>query len=296
MKAPLLKSGDLIGIISPCTTPYKEISQAFPAIEEKGFKIKLSKNLFKCTYGYAASERERADDFNEMVSDKDVKMIFFSGGDVCNEVLPFIDFDNIKQNPKIICSFSDGTTLTNAIFSKTSLITYYGQEPNTFIDLTDYNNAHFDANFISGDIKEFLKASEWKTIYGGVSEGILVGGYIQNFALLLGSKYFSYNPKEKYILFIEDHEKYSWPARVSMLLAHIEQSEFMKNVVGFIWGHYSEYENVQMNAILKRFGERNSIPMVMCDDFGHGKNHAVFPTGSHAKLDAENKRLLISTF
>ena len=293
MKAPLLKKGDVIGIISPCTTPNEEIKKSFSVIEKKGFKIKLSKNFFKSTYGYAATERERADDFNDMVSDKKVKMIFFSGGTVCNEVLPFIDFDNIKHNPKIICSFSDGTTLTNAVFSRTGLITYYGQGPNTFINLTDYNNAHFNANFISGDNKEFRKASEWKTLYGGVSEGILVGGYIQNFALLLGSKYFSYNPKKKYILFIEDHEKYSWPARVSMLLAHIEQSEFMKNVSGFIFGHYSANENFEMDSILKRFSERNSIPMIKCDDFGHGKNQAIFPTGSHVNLDADNKQLYI---
>jgi muramoyltetrapeptide carboxypeptidase len=291
MQAPRLHYGDTIGIVSPCTLPWKKTRDAFPAIEEKGFKVKLAQNLFKDTYGYAASERERADDFNAMVSDKEVKMILFSGGTVCNEVLPFIDFDNIKNNPKIICSYSDGSTLTNAIYAKTGLVTYNGQDPITFVDMTDYNTNQFITNFVAGGVTEFVKSGEWKTIHGGVCEGTLVGGYTQNFDLLLGSEYFPYNENLNYILFLEDHERYSWPARVSMLLAHAQQSKFMKHVVGFIFGHYSENENAEVAQIIQRFASRHSIPVITCNDFGHGKNQAIFPIGGRAILDADKQTL-----
>lgn len=293
MKPNSLKYGDTIGIISPCIALTPEyFATPLSVLESKGFKVKLSENIFKNTHGYAASEKERADDFNSMISDDNVKMILFGGGYVCNEILPFIDFENIKMHSKIICSYSDGTALLNIIYSITGLITYYGQSPKTFNQLTDYNYSHFKANFMSMHENEFEKTGEWLTICTGACEGTLIGGYIENFALLLGGQYFSYDNKSKYILFLEDHEKFSKPERVSMLLSHIEQSKFMKNVTGILFGHYSLNKSTELINILKRCGERNHIPVVSCDDFGHGINNAILPIGLPAKMDANTQKLM----
>jgi muramoyltetrapeptide carboxypeptidase len=292
MIAPKLKYGDKIGIISPSHIAEKEFySKIYHAIKSIGFDIVEGKNIYKNTYGYIASEDERADDFNDMMLNKEVKMIFFGGGYGNNEIVPFVNYDVIKFNPKIICSYSDGTTILNIIYSKTGLVTYYGQSPSKFIDLRYYDYKQFISNFVDTEIKYFVKNSEWKILNHGVCEGILIGGYTDNMALLIGNKYFSYDKTQKYILFLENYENFCSPAIVSEHLAHIEQNDIIKNINGLLFGHYSEKEFPELEKCLERFGQRNKIPVIKCDDFGHGKNHGIIPIGQNAKIDTEKKML-----
>ena len=79
--------------------------------------MKTGSRLYRHTYGYAASETERADDLNEMVSDKDVKLVLFGGGYGSIELLPYIDYEAIRRNPKLFSSHSDGTSILNAIYT-----------------------------------------------------------------------------------------------------------------------------------------------------------------------------------
>ena len=76
-----------------------------------------------------------------------------------------------------------------------------------------------------------------------------------------------------------------------MLLSHIEQSGFMANVSGVIFGNYSDTLCIQLLERLKRFGEHYNIPVAYCDDFGHGKNHAILPVGNQAILNTNNNSL-----
>jgi len=125
-------------------------------------------------------------------------------------------------------------------------------------------------------------------VRGGKSRGILIGGYLVNFAAMMNGNYFHINKDKKYILFLEDYERYSSPAVVSKWFCHIEQSGFFRNIIGLIFGHYSENRQPLIIDILRRIGENNNIPVVCCDDFGHGKNNSIFPIGIYAELDAEN--------
>ncbi len=209
-----------------------------------------------------------------------------------NEILPLIDFENIRRNPKLIVSYSDGTTLLNAIHINTGLITFYGQKPSTFANLTEYNDRQFMTHFIDKTPVEFEKNSDWSTICFGTGEGILIGGYVGNFALLLGGKYFPYSKEQKYLLFLEDYADFSEPASISMYLSHIEQSGFLSNVTGLLFGHYSNTKYPELLNRLERFGRTNKIPVVKNDDFGHGSNNAILPIGCHAKLNADSKTLL----
>ena len=95
-------------------------------LERLGYSVKLGSNFTKDTYGYAASAQERADDLNELVAADEVQMILFSGGESAVEVLPYIDYENIRKHPKLFSSYSDGTSILNAIYAQTGLITYYG--------------------------------------------------------------------------------------------------------------------------------------------------------------------------
>ena len=295
MIADRLNYGDTIGIISPSHIAGPEkYKHVISVLNSLGFKVKTGKNLYKSTYGYSATEMERAEDLNNMFSDADVKMVFFGGGEGGNELLPYIDFENIAKNPKIVCSYSDGTTILNAIYTKTGLITYYGQTPGIFKDLRYYDYMQFTSHFIDGYEGKFVSNSEWQCICKGVCEGILIGGYSRNFALLTGSDYFPYDKKERYILFLEDHEKFSELDELSSYISHIEQSGFMRNVTGLIFGHYSEMPYPELFRRLERAGEKHNIPVAYCDDFGHGINHAILPIGSFARLDTGNKSLYIA--
>lgn len=226
-----------------------------------------------------------------MILNDKVKLILFGGGYVGNELLPYLDFELIRKHPKIICSYSDGTTLLNSIYTRTGLTVYYGQTPGIFSDLRHYDYNQFKSHFMDGPAYYFESNSLWKTVCGGSCEGILVGGYTTNFARLLDSRYFQYDCKEKYLLFLEDHEKFATPIAVSSYLSHIEQSGFIKNVTGLLFGHYSEKVFPELTQRLERFGTRNHVPVAMCDDFGHGINHAILPIGCHARLDADMKSM-----
>jgi muramoyltetrapeptide carboxypeptidase len=290
--AKKIKYGDKIGIVSPSHIAEKEhYSKIFRGIKSAGFEICAGNNIYKNTYGYIAAEKERADDFNGMILNDEIKMVFFGGGTGANEIIPLLDYEKIKDHPKIICSYSDGSTILNTIYSKTGLIVYYGQTPGIFTDLRYYDYKQFISNFVDGGIKTFEKNSEWKVLNHGICEGILIGGYTENAAFLAGSKYFTCDKSKKYILFLENHEKYSSPALISAHLAYIEQNDIMENITGLLFGHYSEKECPELERCLERFGKRNNIPVITCDDFGHGINHGILPIGQNAAMNTKDKTL-----
>lgn len=292
MNPSRLKIGDTIGIISPCHTADQERYAPFLAgIKKLGYQVKEGSNLYKNTYGYAASEQERADDFNNMILDPEVKMILFGGGNVGNEFLPAINFQAIKDNPKIICSYSNGTTILNTVYAQTGLTVYYGQFPGIFKDLNNYNLKQFQAHFTGETPSVFEKNSKWKAINEGACEGTLIGGYTTRFAYLIGNKYFSFDKRKDYILFLENYEAFNEPSKISAHLAQIEQHEIIEHVKGLLFGHYSESINQELTDVLIRFGKKNGIPVMSCDDFGHGRNHGILPIGIRARLDTGKKML-----
>ena len=292
MKASCLRQGGVIGICSPShIAHYWDYQNTINSIRSKGFQVRESDNLYKNTYGYSATPQERAADFNQLISDPEVELVLFGGGEGANELLPYIDFENIKRNPKRICSYSDGTFLLNPIWAKTGLETYYGFAPHNFINMTDYDAKHFWEHMVYDCMHEHVPNSEWKVQTYGVAEGVLIGGYARNFALILGSKYLPLDYNENYILFVEDHESFGGVDYVSAMLTHIEQDKIMERVAGLIFGNYSGNEHPELLWRLKRLGEKHQIPVVYCDDFGHGWNHAIFPIGRRVRLDTEQCKL-----
>ena len=122
----LLKYGDTIGIISPSwVADRNDYGKYAKGIERLGFQVKFGKNIYKDTYKYTASVSER--DLNEMIYDENVKMVFFGGGYGSVDLFPYINYNRIKEAPKLFLSYSDGTSILNAIYAKTGIITYYGQ-------------------------------------------------------------------------------------------------------------------------------------------------------------------------
>jgi len=287
-----LRPNDAIGLaaVSHVADPMR-YAAVIRHMENMGYRVKIGANFYKDTYGYLASEEERAVDFNALIRDPDVKMIFFGGGEGAAEILPLLDYDAIKANPKIIASYSDGTSILNAITAKTGLVTFYGQSPSYLPGAPDYFMTHFNAHIVNGDAVDFVKSSEWKICHAGVCEGELIGGYARNFALMLHTEYLHWQAGQTYILFIEDCEDFSDISCVSMYLSHIEQNAPMTQIGGLLFGYYADEAKPDLLARLARFGAKHNVPVVYCDDFGHGMNHGILPIGRKARLDADKQTL-----
>lgn len=287
-----LRHGDTIGIISPSWVANKKDYENYTrGIEELGFQVKLGKNIYKDTYRFTASVKERVDDLNEMIYDETVKMIFFGGGYGSIDLLPYIDFDEIKKNPKLFLSYSDGTSILDAIYAQTGITTYYGQTPGLYDHVSNYDKQQFLSHFAEGNVTNYISNSNWHTLTSGYCRGHLIGGYLFNFVLSLGNKFFPYPLNQDYILFIEESEKYQSVQDVSMLLSCIEQNPLMERVKGLLFGHYSDDTPLFLFEVLERFGQNHHIPIAYCDDFGHGTNHAIFPVGIEAHLDTQGQTL-----
>lgn len=285
MVPPRLEQGGVIGICSPSHIADRAAyAGLLEAIQRMGFRTREAKNLYSASHGYAASPEERAADFNELIADPSVGLVLFGGGEGSGELLPYIDFEAVRRSPKCICSYSDGTTILNAVWAKTGLTVYYGQAPGFFPDMSAYDRAQFVQHLMGGG-SAHVKSCPWRTLVPGAARGVLVGGYARNFAMLLLSRYFPLDRSRKYILFLEDHERFGGVDYVSAMLAHIEQDAFIDSVAGMLFGHYADDVPQSLLDRLERFGLRHGVPVAYCDDFGHGENHAILPIGRPAVLD-----------
>ncbi len=303
---PRLKRGGCIGIASPSHLASKEdYGPIIAAIEARGFRVKTGTNLYAADYGYSATEKERAADFNQLVADPEVELVFFGGGDGGNELLPYVDFEAVAAHPKLYLSYSDGTTLLESIYTRCGIAVYYGQMPGLFPGISDYNYEQFESWMIRGGVQEHRPNSPWhclsrggrssgtptKGLAGGAVSGTLIGGYLENLLLLMSIGGFRIDPGRRYILFLEDHERFSSIEKLSALLAWLDETAFMDQVEGVLFGNYSDTLNPALLACLARLGERRHIPVAYCDDFGHGANHAILPIGLPAVFDAAAGRL-----
>ena len=205
-----LNKGDVIGVVAPSNPiigdNIEEIKRAKEIVEQDGFKVKFSKNLFSNTTGYSATAKEKAEDLNNMFADKEVKMIWCAkGGQNSNSTFEYLDYELIKNNPKIICGYSDITSLTNMITAKTGLVTFSATNFKTIAtDETDYSYKEALKRFVEGSLELGKEESGYVTIKEGVAEGELIGGNLFLTRGMVAGKY-SIDFTDK-ILFLEDKE------------------------------------------------------------------------------------------
>ncbi len=280
MRAKPLSTGGTIGICSPSQIAKREEYQPrIEALKQLGFQVVEADNLYKTTYGYLASPIERGTDFNQLIRDPQVELVLFDGGEGSNELLPYIDFQAVRENPKRILAYSDATTILDAVWANTGLEVYYGQTPKILHSQTDFNREQFFDHIVKNGTSVHTKASPWINLRAGEARGILIGGYLRNFAMQLNSSFFPIDCSQKYILFLEDNIRFGDEAYVSAMLTHIELSGFMDCVCGLLFGHYDTDPHPYLYDRLARLGACYHIPVAYCDDFGHGSNHAILEIG-----------------
>ena len=290
-----LKRGDTIGVIAPSSPivgdNIEELDQAKEIIEKLGFKVKYSKNIFSNTNNYSATATEKADDINEMFADKEVKMIWCAkGGNNSNSTFEYIDYDNIKKNPKIVCGFSDITSLTNMITEKTVLVTFNGTNFKTVAtDETDYSLKEILKRFVDGSLELGEKEDEYQTIQAGIAEGQLIGGNLNLTSGMVAGKY-SINFKNK-ILFLEELGFETEPAMASNFLYYMKQNGVFEQIKGIWLGNYTHESGIKLEDILlDTIGDEFKGPIIKSENFGHIDKKTVIPIGTMARIDTNKEK------
>ena len=290
MLPPLLQSGDLIGLASPSWLATEEsIAPSVTALEALGYRVRLAPQIFAHGWDYAATPEERAESFNALIRDPEVRLVFFGGGEGADDIVPLLDYEAARRDPKLYLSYSDGTSILNPIHAKAGLVTLYGQTPGRFPDTiakypTDYNLRQFTA-FTTTRPKHHTAAAPWRTLVPGRAAGMLVGGYLANTIFAAATGQLLPEVAGDLILFVEDNKMFNGIEAFSAHIARLEQCGIMPHVRGLLFGHYSVPADEQVLTRLTRLGEKWNIPVAYSDDFGHGENSAILPIGIRAALD-----------
>ncbi len=290
-----LKLGDTIGVVAPSNPiigdNIEELQRAKQIVEKNGFKVKFSKNIYANTNGYSSTAQEKAEDINQMFQDQEVKMIWCAkGGNNSNTVFELLDYDIIKRNPKVLCGYSDITSITNIITAKTGLITFNGTNFKTIAtDETDYSFQEVLKRFLEGSLVLGREEEEYQTIQEGQVEGELIGGNLNCLHSLVSGKYkLDFSNK---ILFIEDLGVESNPAMESHFLSHLKQNGVFNQIKGIWIGNYQHESKIPLEQIvLDVLEEEYTFPIIKSNNFGHIETKTVIPIGTKAKIDSNQNR------
>ena len=291
-----LKKGDTIGVIAPSNYIEKDdleyINASIALMEASGFKVKFGKYVFEDTLGYGTSPEKRAADINWAFKDDEVKAIMcVKGGEDSNTTLDYIDYEMIKKHPKIICGFSDNTSILNAIHEKTGLVTYHGP---TFKSLTSWETGYAYKQFIKtfAENTESLimgePEDEYTTIQAGQTTGELVGGNLSLFTKLVCGKY-AVNLQDK-ILFLEELGFEAAPEMVNSNIYYLKQNGVFDRIAGLWIGNYEHPSKVSIEKIIKNaIGDEYKFPIIKSDNFGHIDKKIIIPIGTKAEINTNEK-------
>ena len=310
-----LKKGDKVMIVAPARG-LKLIGQdvrkiALERLNSLGLEVVFAPNTTDENWDYmgSTSVEKRVADIHYAFKDKSVKAIFtVIGGFNSNQMLKYLDYDLIKQNPKIFCGFSDITAISNAIKEKTGLVTYYGPHFSTLgMKLgCDYTFEHMikmlmengvddvepapiwsdDLWFLDQDKRDFEANEGYWIINEGNAEGIIEGGNLCTYNLLLGTP-FRHHFTEDTILFIEDTEATPLQDFDRDLQALIHQEDF-KHVKAIVIGRFQKGSKVTkegLEFVIKTKEELKDMPVIANVDFGHTSPILTIPLGGFAKIE-----------
>lgn len=322
-----LKKGDTIGIISPSAGlapifPHR-IEQAEKNLTKLGFKIKYAKNSLK-NHGYvSAPAKDRADDINEMFLDKEVGVIIATiGGDHSNQILKYLNFEAIKNNPKIFIGYSDITVLHFALATQASLRTFYGpcviSEFGEYPEILEYTLEYFkkaleitepignisQSDFWTWEFLDWSKKKDqtrarktnqtkgyewWKE---GTAQGEIFGGCIPSINHLSGSIYWpDFNEKIMFIDIPEKNPGEKFPLEeIDSFLADLDNLGIFKKIKGLIIGRpyfYEEEDNKKLKNMIMYYTKDYIYPILFNANIGHVSPIMTIPLGAKTYLNSK---------
>lgn len=279
MKDYTLNRGDEIRVIAPSASLKEKLSpsnkRAIKRLEKLGYKITFSKNCHKKDeFLSTAKAKDRAEDINTAIKDKNVKAILAAkGGWSSNDLLTLIDWQTLKENKKPIIGFSDITALLNASYQITKTVNILGPTFSTIGKNADYKYTLNSLNALlttkeaitiqkSKNTYEYheapRKTPSYKVIKHGKAEGILLGGNIGTFFLLQGTKFQPDFNKPFIFAFEDDNEsgKYTFYESIRKLESLLQLPGFKENLAGMIIGRYQKSTKISKNKVEKMINDK----------------------------------------
>lgn len=304
-----LKKGDTIGLITPGSSLFearRTVIEATEKMEGLGFKVKLGKHIYKKN-GYAAGTiAERVEDIHNMFTDSSVDgIVTIRGGYGSGQLLAYLDYELIRNNPKILVGYSDITSLLLGIHQKTGLVTFHG--PVAISTFTDYTKKYFmdvlTKPHALGKIDDapyegnFQKSSQIVTVNGGKSSGHLTGGNLTLMQTTLGTPY-EFNSKDA-IIFIE--EVGEEPYDIDRILNHFKMAGKFEQCKGVIFDKMPSVKprnngaafnrNLSVEEVIYNYLGEYNFPVCIGFSLGHIKHKPTMPIGIKVALDGDSKTL-----
>jgi muramoyltetrapeptide carboxypeptidase len=248
------------------------------------------------SHGYlVAPAREQAAWIMDAFKNSKTKGIFLAnGGSNLNRVIQYLDFEIIKENPKLIMGMSNMSILLNAITTMCDLVTYYG--PAVIFNLGNpdgfdkYSEKSFLKTIFNTDSKtEFVPFSQWQCLKAGRASGGIIGGNLTTIESLLGTPY---EPNwTGAILFWEDC--FMELHLLDMVLSHFELAGVFQKINGMVIGRpleiaETEYKtDLTFEQFIRDYFADIQIPVMYNVDFGHNDEKQVVPIGKCVEINAE---------
>ena len=265
----MLDKGDSVGLVA-CSDGFPNdnhevIEEVENSLYDMGYKA-VTGNIYCTKENRTLSSRDRADVFNEMVRNPEIKVVFdISGGDSANEILDYVDYDMLEENGKPVFGYSALTTLLNAIYCKTGICTYLYQIRNI---ITGYGER---------------QKADLEMVLSGESDD-LYGGNIRCFLKLAGT---SYMPSFRHkVLFLESNS--GRENRIRSYFTQLKQMGVFNEVNGVLLGTFTELaqEGITTAAeILTDVCDDKELAIAVTDEVGHGADSKAVVIGREIELE-----------
>jgi muramoyltetrapeptide carboxypeptidase len=300
-----LSGGDGVALVAPASATFNtiELQIATESLEALGLKVQVGGHLLD-RHGYlAGQDRDRAADINRFFADPTIRAVLpIRGGWGSGRLLPHLDYDLIRRNPKIVLGFSDITALLLAIHAKTGLVTFHG--PNGLgrwdeLSVDWVRRVLFEAEAVTMENPrekgEFLVQTEHRiqTIAPGTARGRMLGGNLTVLTGIIGSPYLP--DWDDAILFLEDVDEDLY--RVDRMMTTLKLAGVLSRLRGFVFGTCSECEpgsgfgSLTMEEIFNDHVKPLKIPAWHGAMIGHRMPQFTIAEGIDVEIDAAAGRI-----
>lgn len=300
IKPEKLHKGDTIGILalSSVVESKENILRSKKYFENKGYKVVLSENIFDKNRYLAGTDEKKVQELHKFFKDPRIKMILAArGGYGTIRLLDKIDFDLIKNNPKIFAGYSDLTAIEAMIYKKTGLVTFYSPHAQSDFGIEEVSKfvekSFFNTLTNTKDLEILPDKRKTKAYYAGNAKGILWGGNLATIVSMCGLDFI---PDERFIFFAEDlNEDVYKIDKMMVQLLNIEK--FRKNLAGIILGDFLDIKNKKyFDELFVEIGGKCKIPILSGFKITHAKDKITLPYGANADFSTETMILHVQNY
>ena len=288
-----LRQGARIGVVSPSYWIEPErLQRAVKVFSQQGYEMVLGRSTGLKQHKYAGSPADRAADIMQMFCDPSIDAIVCArGGYGGNRVLPLLDYDQIRANPKIFIGFSDITGFLSSMAQQSGLVTFHGPMLTTYGRETEPYNLETFHRVLSGEAGVKISSTPEcpvRVLKPGVASGALWGGNLSLVEERLGTG--GQIETRGTILFLEEIDERLHAFDRMML--HLKEAGSLDRIQGLVLG-----EMLEISDTTDPFGkDTDEIVLDVCADLdipiianfpcGHGRFQATLPISHEVEIHA----------